>query len=60
MHIEIEREIGHTHGGEGDMAGRRSWRSSLEEAEAEEREELAASHGEFDSRGGRGREDVGV
>ena len=42
------------------MARRRPRRSSLEEAEAAEGEELMAGHGEFDGRGGGGREDVGV
>ena len=42
------------------MAGRKPRRSSLEEAEAAEGEELTAGHGEFDSRGGGRHEDVGV
>ena len=58
--IEIERMRGHSHGAGGDMAGRRPWRSSLEEAEAMEGEKLMAGHGEFDDRGGEGREDIGV
>ena len=42
------------------MAGRRPRRSSLEEAEAAEGEKLTTGHGEFDDRGGGGREDVRV
>ena len=42
------------------MAERRSRRSSLDEAELAEGEKLTAGHGEFDDRGGGGREDVGV
>ena len=42
------------------MVGRRSRRSSLEEAKAAKGEELTADHGEFDDREGGGREDVGV
>ena len=42
------------------MAGRRPQRSSLEEAEAAEGEELTVSHREFNDRGGEGNEDVGV
>ena len=42
------------------MAGRRPRRSSLEKAKAAEVKKLTVGHGEFDDRGGRGREDVGV
>jgi len=42
------------------MAGRRSRWSSLEEAEATEGDKLMAGHGQFDSKGGGGREDVKV
>ena len=42
------------------MTKRRPRRSSLEEAEVTEVEKLTTGHEEFDDRGGRGREDVGV
>ena len=42
------------------MVGRRLRRNLLEEAEAAEGKKLTAGHGEFDDRGGGGREDVGV
>ena len=42
------------------MARRRPRWSLLEDAEAVEGEKLTAGHGEFDDRGGGGREDVGV